>query len=106
MCVYLCVHAYVCVGVKLMCKIVLVCVCIGVVFDFLAQLSSTPTLAIFHLFPFPYASQLVHPAVIRDLAFAGVQIQRLLSQNSNGPGGTSGAHTVLAVRKGLSPVSS
>ncbi len=35
----------------------------------------------------------VHPAVIRDLAFAGVQIQGLFSCNSNGPGGTSGAHT-------------
>ncbi len=35
----------------------------------------------------------VHPAVIGYLAFAGVQIQGLFSWNSNGPGGTSGAHT-------------
>ncbi len=35
----------------------------------------------------------IYPAVIGDLAFAGVQIQGLFSWNSNGPGGTSGAHT-------------
>ncbi len=35
----------------------------------------------------------VHPAVIGYLAFAGVQIQGLLSWNSNGPGGTLGALT-------------
>ncbi len=35
----------------------------------------------------------VHLTVIGYLAFAGVQIQGLFSCNSNGPGGTSGAHT-------------
>ncbi len=34
-----------------------------------------------------------HPAVIGYMAFAGVQIQGLFLMNSNGPGGTSGAHT-------------
>ncbi len=35
----------------------------------------------------------VHPAVIGYLAFAGVQIQGIFPCNSNGPGGTLGAHT-------------
>ncbi len=35
----------------------------------------------------------VHPAVIGDLAIAGVQIQGLFPCSSNGPGGTLGTHT-------------
>ncbi len=35
----------------------------------------------------------VYPAMIRNLAFAGMKIQGLFSWSSNGPGGTSGAHT-------------
>ncbi len=35
----------------------------------------------------------VYPAVIGDLTSAGVQIHGLFARNSNGPGGTSGAHT-------------
>ncbi len=58
--------------------------------------SSSPTLAIF-LSSFPSASPSstspVQPVVIGYLAFAGVQIQDLYSQKSNGPGGTSGAHS-------------
>ncbi len=43
----------------------------------------------------------VHPAVIGYLAFAGVQIQGLFSRNSNGPGGTSGAHTTCCEERSV-----
>ncbi len=43
----------------------------------------------------------VHPAVIGYLAFAGVQIQGLFSWSSNGPGGTSGAHTTCCEERSV-----
>ncbi len=48
----------------------------------------------FHLiFHVPPTAPPVHPAVIGDPAFAGVQIQGFFSCNSNGPGGILGVHT-------------
>ncbi len=58
---------------------------------------SSPTLEIFHL---PPTSPTSPP---RDLAFAGVQIQGLFSWNSNGPGGTSGAHTTCCEERPVLP---
>ncbi len=70
---------------------VCVCVCVCVA-QGLRSPSSSLTLAFFPS-DFPSAFyQPVHPVVNGYLAFAGVQIQGLFSCNSNGPGGTSGAH--------------
>ena len=93
-CACVCACACVCVCVR-------VCVavwCSDVVVVSLAQglmsLSSSPTQVIFYLIfiCLPPAPP-VHPAMIRYLAFAKVQIQGLFSWNSNGTGGALGAHT-------------
>ncbi len=76
---------------------VCVCVCVGIV------VSSILSDFLFHLiFHLPPTIPTSPPSFDwGDLAFAGVQIQGLFSCNSNGPGGTLGAHTTYAVRKGL-----
>ena len=83
-------------------KCLCVCTCGGyvvyIVVVSLAQglrsLVQAPLWQFFHLvFHQPPPAPPVHPAVIGYLAFAGVQIQDLFSQKSNGPGGTSGAHS-------------
>ncbi len=71
-------------------------------------LSSSPTQAMFPSnypsdFPFSICLPPVYPAVIGYLVFAGVQIQGLFSCNSNGPGGTSGAHTTCCEERPVLP---
>ncbi len=82
----------------------LVCVCtcggyvVYIVVVSLAQglrsLVQAPLWQFFHLvFHQPPPAPPVHPAIIGYLAFAGMQIKDVFSQKSNGPGGTSGAHS-------------
>ena len=84
---YVCMHA---------CMYECVCVC-GVVVVSLAQ----GLLVQSHLRQFSICLPPVHPAVIGYLAFAGMQIQGFFSGNSNGPGGTSGAHTTCCEERSV-----
>ncbi len=88
-CVCVCVCVRACVRVWWLCGVVVVSLGQG-----LRSLSSSPSLAIFTS-NFSICLLPVHPAMIGDLAFAGVQIQGLFSCNSNDPGGTSGTHTTF-----------